>query len=322
MAFPAIAGTIANVNSSAVLAIYVMDTTSNKWQTLGELAESKIHIEEFTVTTGLRRNRVNKAYHFTASTKMLQCALQECELLDSLRGGTNLFLFKLADAVAAAGAASAGWVKVAAAQVNVKPRIVVQGGAEGTRVIELEWEGSFAKTDAAEVELLTPTLAAADFASSADSATAVFYGIGVYTAATDGGSPAYTHIYSAAASLVKLDIAGGAGVTIAPVGALDLTISPLAVTDDLKRPITIGWDIALKFNQMSTLNADLLLLGNATADSAKAIVTMIDGMIFTLDNQTGIQAAIDIQGDFEKDRNIPWMLNGAILVSSLDGVVS
>jgi hypothetical protein len=322
MAFPAIAGTIANVNSSAVLAIYVMDTTSNKWQTLGELANSKIHIEEFTVSTGLRRNRTNKAYSFTASTQMLQCALQECELLDSLRAGTNLFLFKLADAVAAAGAASAGWVKVSAAQVNVKPRIVVQGGVEGTRKIELEWSGSFAKTDAAEIELLTPTLAAADFAGSGDSGTAVFYGIGTYTAATDGGSPTPGHICSAAASSVKLDIAGGSGVTIAPVSGLDLTISPLATEDDLKRPITVGYDIALAFNQMSTLNADLLLLGNATSDTAKAIVTMIDGMVFTIDNQTGIQAALDIQGDFEKDRTIPWKLNGAILTSALDGIVS
>jgi len=96
----------------------------------------------------------------------------------------------------------------------------------------------------------------------------------------------------------------------------------LANNDDLLRPITSSWDIATEFDQMSTLQADLLLLGNATNDTAKAIITMLDGMVFTFDNVVGIQNSLDIQGDIEKNRAIHWTLTGAVAVSSLYGLVS
>lgn len=324
MTWPAIAGTIANVNSSAILGIYVADATSNKWQTLGDISEPKLNIVEFTTTNQLGHNRTNKAYSITASAKMNQCSVVEVELLDSLCAGTCAWLFKLADAATVTtSAAYAGWVKFTAAQVNVRvTEIKASGTPEDTRQITLEWVGSIAKTDVNEIAMFTPTLETANFASSADSATAVFYTWGNYTAATDGGSSQLDNILSCGASSVKLDIAGGSGVTIAPVNNMNLTISALSSPDDLLRPITHGWDIAVEFDQMSTLNADLLLLGNATVDTAKAIITMIDGMVFTFDNQTGILANFKVLGDMEQNRSILWTLKGKILKSSLDGVVS
>lgn len=324
MAFPSLAGTIANVNSSAILGIYVNDTTSSKYQTLGDISEPKLHIEEFTSPNQLGHNRTNKAYNITASVRMNQCSVTEIELLDSLCNGTNSWLFKLADATTVTtSAAYAGWVKFTAAQVNVRVvRIGASGTSEDTRRIELEWHGTVAKSDANEIAMLTPTLETANFASTADSATAVFYAIGTYTAATDGGASKPANILSCGTSSVKLDITGGSGVTIAPVNNIDLAIESLSTEDDILRPITQGWNIAFAFDQMSTLNADLLLLGNATVDTAKAIVTMLDGMVFTFDNQTGIQAGFDVQGDFEKSRSIRWTLNGKILKTSLDGVVA
>ena len=324
MAFTNFTGTVANITPAAFMAVYVKDTTSSRWQTLGSIAEGVLNIKDFSSPDSLGRNKTINSYDFTAKCKMMQCSLVELELLDSLCNGTNAFLFKLTDAAAVTtSAAYAGWVAVTAAQVGVKAKVVADGTPETDRVIELEWQGSIYKSDSNEVALYTPTLETANFCSTADSATAVFYGIGTYTAATDGGSPKNSQIRPCGVASVTLDTYTATGAeTIAPIQNVKMSFEMLANQDGLRRFLPNSLDINVEYDWMATLNSDLLLLGNSTAQEVVVIVTMLDGVIFTLTNQVGIESNFEVSGDMDKNRVIRFMHKGKVLQSSLDGIVS
>jgi hypothetical protein len=325
MPYPAFTGGVGNIKPSVFFGVYVKDTTSNKYQTLGAIAQGVLDIEDFDSPDSLTRNIAIGSYNFTAKCRMMQSSVTESELMDSLCNGTNSFLFKTADAVGITGSpvASVGWVEVTAAQANCTANLVLDGTPENNRYIEIEWTGSILKSDANEVLLYTPTLSTANFASSADSATAVFYGIGTYTAALDGGNPKLANIGKCGVSTLTFDLAGGSSpVAIGPVTDIKASFKMLGTPDSLRRPLPLSMDIALDISCMATLNADLLLLGNMSAVAVKIIMTMIDGLVLTLDNQVGIKTNYSIAGDMDKPRLIKFTHKGKVLQSTFDSIVS
>ncbi len=331
MAFPAFTGGVANIKAAAFLAVYVKDTTSSKWQTLGSIDSGVLNIQNFETIDSVGRNRSNNALDFTAKCNMKQASLTELELLDSLCNGTNAFLFKLTDAVAitSGSVASAGWIGVTAAQVGVKAKFVADGSPDKDAHIELQWQGSIVVSDANQIALFTPSLIDTDFASSADSATAVFYTIGTYTAAKDGGNPTNTHIKPCGISTVGLDVAGGSSpVTIGPITNAKIGLDMLATQDGIRRFLPNSVDILIEYDCMATANADLLLLAGATATKdiqgieIKATITMLSGLVITMDNQVGVHTNFEVSGDMDKNRIIRFTHKGKILQSSFDGIVS
>ena len=188
------------------------------------------------------------------------------------------------------------------------------------------FQGSIYKSDANEIGLYTPSLQTSDFASTSDSATAVFYAIGTYTATADGGSPKIANLRSSGVSSLTFDLAGGSSpVTIAPVNNIKLSFDMLAGTeqqDSLKRFLPSTMDIAFEADCMASKNSDLLLLGNMSAVAVKIIVTCIDGMIITLDNQVGIKTKFGMTGDADGKRALTFTHTGSIPVSSYASVVS
>jgi hypothetical protein len=255
---------------------------------------------------------------------MKQCSLVELELLDSLCNGTNDFLFKLSDAAAVTTSqAYAGWIHVTAAQVGVKAKVVADGTPENNRVVELEWQGSILSSSANQAALFMPTMQASDFASSADSATAVFYAIGTYSAATDGGLPTNTQIRPCGVATVTIDTSPASGAeTLAPIQNVKASFEMLATTDGIRRFLPNSLDINIEFDWMATLNADLQLGDNMSVLDVKLIVTMHDGVIFTLDNQTGFASNFEVSGDMDKNRVWRFTFAGKVLQSSFDNIVS
>ena len=324
MAFTNFTGGVANITPAAFMAVYVKDTTSSKWQTLGSIADGVLNVKDFSSPDSLTRNKTINSYDFTAKCKMMQCSGIELELLDSLCNGTNAFLFKLADAAAVTGSAAyAGWIAVTAAQVGVKAKVVCDGTPENNRAIELEWQGSIYKTDLNELALYTPTLATGDFCSSAQSATAVFYTIGTYTETTDGGTPINSQIRPCGIATVTLDTSPASGAeTIAPIQNVKMSFEMLANQDGIRRFLPNALDINIEYDWMATLNSDLLLLGNATTGNIKIVVTMLDAVVFTLDNQVGIESNFEVSGDMDKNRVIRFTHKGKVLQSSFDGIVT
>jgi hypothetical protein len=325
MAYPNLAGTVANIKPAAFFAVYVKDTTSSKWQTLGSISKGVLNVADFTSPDTLTRNKFIGALNFTAKCEMKQCSLIELELLDSLCNGTNDFLFKLSDAVAitTGSVASAGWVEVTAAQVGVKAKVVADGTPENNRVIELEWQGSILSSTANQIALFTPSLIDTSFASSADSATAVFYAIGTYTSAKDGGSPSNTQIRPCGVSTVTIDTSPASGAeTLSPIQNVKMSYEMLATQDGIRRHLPNALDIKVEFDWMATLNADLLWGDNMSILDVKLIVTMLDGVLFTLDNVTGFASNFEVSGDMDKNRVWRFTFEGKVLQSSFDGLVS
>ena len=324
MAFTNFTGTVANITPAAFIAVYVKDTTSGVWQTLGSIADGVLNVQDFSSPDSLTRNRAINSYGFTASCKMMQSSLVELELMDALCNGTNDFLFKLTDAATVTtSAAYAGWIEVTAAQVGVKAKLVADGTPDNNRHIELSWQGSIYKSDSNEIALYTPTLETADFGSTADSGDAVFYAIGTYTATTDGGIGINSQIRPCGIATVTLDTYTATGAeTIGPIQNAKLSFEMLANQDGLRRFLPNTLDINIEYDWMSTLNSDLLLLGNATAQNVVVIVTMLDGVIFTLSNQVGIESNFEVSGDMDKNRVIRFTHKGKVLQSSFDGIVS
>jgi hypothetical protein len=323
MAAPNFTGTIANIYPSSFLAVYVKDRTAEHWQTLGAISGGVLNVEDFQSPDSLTRNRAIGASHFTAKCNMMQCSVTEQELLPTLCNGTNDFLFKLSDAATvAASAAYAGWVEVRAAQVNCKWKVINDGSPENNRVIELSWEGSILRGTNQQIALFTPTLAAVDFAGSGDS-TGLFMGIGTYTAATDGGLPTNANIRPCGVSSVSLDTSPASGAEVlSPVMNVKFSLEELTAPDDLLRPMPLGIDLSLEYDWMATLNADMLLLDNLTILDTKMIVTMLDAVAYTFDNQMGLHTNYEVSGGVEKARVLRFTHKGKVLNSTLAGIVA
>ncbi|MBE3088405.1 MAG: hypothetical protein IMZ71_04760, partial [Chloroflexi bacterium] len=288
------------------------------------ISNGVLNIKDFSSPDSVGRNKFIGALDFTAKCQMKQCSLVELELLDSLCNGTNAFLFKLSDAAAVTtSAAYAGWVAVTAEQVGVKAKVVCDGTPENNRVIELEWQGSILSSTNNQIALFTPTLETANFASSSDSATAVFYTIGTYTAATDGGSPTNSQIRPCGVATVSLDTYTATGAeTLAPIQNVKMSFEMLATQDGIRRHLPNALDVNIEYDWMATLNADLLLLDNISVLDIVLIITMLDGVIFTLTNQVGLETNFEVSGDMDKNRVLRFTHKGKILQSSFDGIVS
>lgn len=325
MAFPTVTTpSPANINPAAFVAVYAADSTTNKWQTLGSISAGVLNIQDFTAPDSLNRNKTNGAFKFTAKCNMKQCSLTELELLDSITDGTNAFLFKLANAAAiptTGAAATAGWVKVTAAQVGVKAKPVFDGTPENEAHIELDWQGTAILS--AKDAMIKASIDDDEFTSSADSATAPYYAIGTYTAAKDGGSPKNANLKPCGVSTLTLtDDAGGSPVTMSPIQNVKLSFEQLATTDDLLRWLPNALRISAEFDWMATDAADLLLLDGMVILDVNPTITMLSGLAITLDNQTGIETNYEVSGGMEKNQIVRFTIKGDILNSSFDGIVS
>jgi hypothetical protein len=321
MAFTNFTGTVANITPAAFMAVYIK-TGSEKWQTLGAISSGVLNINQFSAADSLTRNKAINSIGFSAKCNMMQCSVVEMELLDNICAGSNSFLFKLTDAATVStSAAYAGWVYVTNSQVGVKAKVVADGTPEDNRHIELEWQGTIYNSDANEVAMLTPTLETGDFEATGSGGT--YHAIGTYTAATDGGNPIISQIRSCGVSTVTFDTSPASGAeTIAPIQNVKMTLEMLANTDGLRRFLPNTLDVSLEFDWMATLNSDLLLLGNAVAQDVKIIVTMLDAVVFTFDNQVGLESNFEVSGDMDKNRVVRWTSKGKVLQSSIAGIVS
>ena len=317
-------GTVANIYPAAFMQVYVRDTTSNKWQTLGAISNGVLNIADFSSADSLTRNNAINALNFTAKCNMMQSSNTVIKLMPALCNGTNDFLFKLSDAATPAGGATVGWVCVTAAQVGVKAKLVASGTPDTNRHIELEWQGTIFKSSANQIALMEPTLTlASQFASTSDSGTAVFYAIGTYTAATDGGSPTISQIRSCGVSTLTLDTSGTSSpTTMAPIQNVKFEVDMLATADGIRRFLPIALNADIEFHWMPTLNADLITLHTQTQKTSKSIITFLDGTILTFDGQTGIEANFQVSGDMSTNRVVIFMLKGRTLQATLGTITT
>ena len=111
-------------------------------------------------------------------------------------------------------------------------------------------------------------------------------------------------------------------MTMSPIQNVKMTFEQLATEDSLRRFLPNSMDINIEIDWMATDSADILLLDDMLPLEIKAIVTMIDAVAFTLNNQVGIGLNYEVLGDMDKNRVIRFTHKGKILNSSFDGVVA
>jgi len=145
----------------------------------------------------------------------------------------------------------------------------------------------------------------------------------LYTAALDGGTPKNANLKPCGVSTLTLtDDAGGDPVTMSPIQNVKLTFEQLATTDDLLRWLPNALRIDIEQDWMATDAADLLLLDGMVVLDVNPTITMLSGLVITLDNQTGIETNFEVSGGMEKNRIVRFVHKGDILNSSFDAIVS
>lgn len=322
MAFPTIAtASLAYQRPASFQYVYVRPS-GELYQTLGALQDAQLMFEEYVEQDSLGKNK-SFAYEFTASCKLMQAGLTVLELLDSLSAGGHSFLFKMHDAASiptGGSAATEGWILLTAAQIGApKCTIMYDGPANQKVYVLVEWRGSLLRS-----EIDAAVKAAIDdneFEATGGSGT--FKGIGVYTAALDGGLPDVTQILGAGVSSITLADTGGAAQTLGPVKNFKLKMEMVDDDeDDRRRYQPFAVDVDMSYEWMETDAANLLNL-DAFADSEiDAVVTMRNGLIFTFSNKLGIDCAYVVGTDLKKKKVIRFRHRGQILKTALDGIVS
>jgi hypothetical protein len=297
--------------------------SGGKFQTLGGIIGGTINTPNFEQMDSMNRNRAF-AVEVSAKCQMQQASLIELELLDSLCAAGIDFLFKLSDAAAipSVEAVTEGWMLLTAAQVGIKPDVVIDGNISTTRKISLDWLGSLTMAEYAAA--IKPSIAAAMFESSSDSST--FHTIGTYTSATDGGKPTPTHIVpNGLASITLADNAGGAAASLGSVFDFKLRFEYISIDpkeDPRNRYECFMIKVDGSYNWRSTDAANLVNLQTIAALAINAVITFASGLIATFTDSVGISTDYTVPDNIDKNRSIKIMHKGAVLTTSLDAIVS
>ena len=318
MAFPTIATASNAFRVPAAIQYIYIRPSGELYQTLGALKNAEIVFDDYEQTDSLGKNKVIQAMTVTAKATMMQASVTEIELLDTLVAGTSSFLFKMADAAAipTVAAVTEGWFLLSSTQIGVKYKIVASGDTENQMEIQLEFAGSlqYSAVDAA----IKASIDDNEFEATGGSGT--FKAIGTYTAALNGGLPTSTSIKSCGISALTLADTAGAAQTLGPIDDPVIEFEAMAEQDSLKvfRTRWVNVNINYKWKQTDAVN---LLNLNAFSDSEiDVVVTMANGIVMTLTNQTGIAARLESVGDFEGTRSIIFRHTGKLLPSAIDGI--
>lgn len=292
------------------------------YQTLGAVKEATLKLAEYKDTDSLGKNK-SFAVEFTASCKLKQSSLTTLELLDAITAGTVSFLFKMQDAGAiptGAAAATEGWVLVTAAQIGApKWTVVYDGTPQDECYILMEWQGSLLKSEVDAA--VKASIEDVDFEATGGSGTLM--AIGTYTAALNGGLPTVTQILPAGVSSITLAEPGGAAQTLGAVK--NVKIQAAAVDDgedDLRRFMPHAVAIDISYEWAETDAANLLNLADMTDTEIDAVITMKNGVVWTLSNTVGISLEYESGSDFQKKKIVRFMHTGQILTTAFDGIVS
>lgn len=319
MAFPTIAAfSNANVKSAGFKAVFARPTAEN-YQTLGAISDANLKFESLMVKDSQGKNKTY-AWKFTAKATMMQAALIEQELIDTAILGTNGYLFQLIDAAAipTVAAVTEGWILLTSAQVGCKAKLVIPANPETNLKIELEWSGT----------LLASEIAAAVKASIDDNEFEATGGsgtlktIGTYTAALNGGLPRHAGIVGGGITSITIAETGGAVQTIGKVKDFAASFEWMAEQDNLSRFIPYLVSIDISFNWMESDAANLVNLGLMPDTEVDLVITLKNGVVYTLTNQVGVGIDFESAGDADKIRTVKFSHTGKITLAQFDTAVA
>jgi hypothetical protein len=330
MAFPSLSTALSNQRVASIVKAYVK-TAAEVYQTVGFIRNGELKITPYSTNDTKQRNLGIDSYTFEAKFEMLQTAVGELELIDSLVDGSSDWLFKLSDAATVTSStAYEGWVVVTDSQVGTKARYVTDGNPSTSQFIEVMIKGTLLAStmDAAVKATLETasfhisTTATETYANNNGSAGGTLFGYYTGTAA-DANTGITANIKANGFSSVELqDALATTYVAVGRVRNGRITCDWVAEEDSLGRYNTYAVDIDVEYELMVSDAATLLLLNTVNLTNTDVKITLVDGKVFTIASMLGLTASFENVGDFDKFRVIRFYHKGRILKSEFDGIVA
>jgi hypothetical protein len=319
MAFPTIAAFAnANVRAAGFSSVYAKPT-GELYQTLGAISNAELSFKALEKKDSAGKNKVY-AWEFTAKATMLQASLIEQELIDTIQLGTNAFLFRLMDsaAIPTVAAVTEGWVLLSAAQVGCKAKLIIPSTPDDNVRIELEWNGTLAASAIAAA--IKASIDDNEFEATGGSGT--LKTIGTYTAALNGGLPRNAGIVPCGITSITIAETGGAVQTIGKVRDFSAIFEWQADMDNLKRFIAYFVSADISFNWMETDATNLVNLGLMPDTEVDLVITLQNGIVYTLTNLVGVGISFDAMGDADKSRAIKFTHTGKFTLAQFETAVA
>lgn len=331
MAYPAITNLPTAQKPAGIKKVYIKNA-AELWQTMGQIRNGSLTIVPNKTENTYKKNLYIGSFAFEAKFEMLQTSTAAIELIPSIVNGVagvkNNFLFQLTDsgAIPSSAGVTAGWVTVTPAQAYATARYVCDGNPSTNQFIEITVKGT----------ILSSALDAAIKASIDDNEFTIagtsaqtFSSLGNYSlcsATTDAGKDVGVlgDIKPNGFSSVALDdaLSTGTDETLSNIRNGKIVMDFVSEEDSLGRPNVYGIDVSVEYESTLTDDATLLLMDAMNVLNTQAIITLIDGKVFTFDQELGFDVSFENVSDFDKLRVMRFMHKARILTSQLAGIVA
>jgi len=288
--------------------VYVKITADTGYSTLGKIRNGKAHVRSLQTN-----NTKKQSQPFSAvaehTFEMLQCSLTELELLDTLCNGNTLVIVETVD--------SQYYVHNAAAtQLGIKYRVVNDAKIDTNRFIEISMKVGLIDS---ELDTVMP--------SSAPTLTSPATGDTFWAIANTGvvvTNPGRDeNILPAGVATAEICARSESSYDdMGEVTNFALTFETFGRESDKLRYRNVGIKIDGSFETLQDSNSEKANLDLIHTNGGNFKFTHFDGLIWTLTNKVGMQYDEGFDGDFDDHKTIKYTIDGSILMSEFDGVVS
>lgn len=289
--------------------VFVKKTGDTGYSSLGYLRNGKAHLKSAQTQDASKRSRIFSAiaeYDF----EMLQASLVETELLDSLCAGDVDVIVQCVDGQQYEHI-------TAATRVGIKFKYVSNAKIDANKFIQIQMRVGLIDSQIDSVVPTSPTAVTAPI--TADTFWAI---ANTGSAVTNLGRP--ENILPAGFSTVEIcAISESSYDDMGEVTNSSLEIESFGEPSDRLQYRNVGAMIKGSFETLQDSSADKANLDLIHTNGANIKITQYDGMVWTLaTNIVGITYDEGFDNDFDGTKTIKYALDGAILISALDGIVA
>lgn len=288
--------------------VYVKKAADTGYSSLGDIRNGKAHVR-LTGTQNSRKRTNPFAAIAEHEFEMLQCSLAELELLDTLRAGDVDVIIECIDGQCYVHNA-------AATRVGIWAKPVFDAKIDSNRFIQIRMKVGLLSS---EIDTVVPS-SAPSITAPADTDT--FWSIANPTGVTTNPGKKENIRPAGIATAEICALSESSYDDMGEVTNFAFSLEPLGRESDKLRFRTIGFKIDGSFDQMQDSSTEKGALDLFHANGASFKFTFHDGLIVTLADKVGVIPDEGFDGDFDDHKVIKYTIDGSILVSELDGIVS
>ncbi len=288
--------------------VYVKKAADTGYSSLGDIRNGKAHVR-LTGTQNSRKRTNPFAAIAEHEFEMLQCSLTEMELLDTLIAGDVDVIIQCIDGQCYVHNA-------AATRVGIWAKPTFDAKIDSNRFITIRMKVGLLSS---EIDTVVP---AVNPSITAPADTDTFWAIANPTGVTTNPGKKENVRPSGVSTAEICALSESSYDDMGEVSNTTFTMEPLGRETDKLRYRTIGFKIDGSFEQLQDSSTEKGALDLFHTNGANLKLTYYDGLILTLADKVGVIADEGFDGDFDDHKTIKYTIDGSILVSELDGIVS